>query len=373
MHTFGEWAGSPTTLGIAAGLGIWAASAWHPAAALAGLACSAWGVLAHRRHARHLQQVHAQHSSQRQGLQALGHELLPLWRQHLGASQGQMETAVTQLTHRFASIVDRLDQAMQASTLSSQAGTQEGVQVFQHSQTQLQAVLQALRASIDCNQQLHQQVQDLERYVQELQDMAAEVASIASQTNLLAINAAIEAAHAGEIGRGFSVLSQEVRKLAALSGATGQRMTQKVTAITQAISHTRLQAADTAAQQTASLTASQDSVEQVLTRFQGLTGQLTDAAQLLQDESRGIQSEIVQSLVQLQFQDRVSQMMGHVGDSLQQLGAQLQSAQGLDIPHLLATLESTYAMAEERQAHAAQRGQAAPPTLAHDSDAVTFF
>ena len=96
-------------------------------------------------------------------------------------------------------------------------------------------------------------------------------------------------------------------------------------------------------------------------------------AQLLQDESRGIQTEIVQSLVQLQFQDRVSQMMGHVGDSLQQLGAQLQSAQGLDIPRLLAALESTYAMAEERQAHAAQRGQAAPNTPTHDSDAVTFF
>ena len=66
-------------------------------------------------------------------------------------------------------------------------------------------------------------------------------------------------------------------------------------------------------------------------------------------------------------------MMGHVGDSLQQLGAQLQSAQGLDLPRLLAALESTYAMAEERQAHAAQRGQATPLTSTHDSDAVTFF
>lgn len=365
-----HWLLQPIAIGVTTGVAGFALSGWHPAAGAVAVVATAWGWWSQRSQARALE-LHAQtQQTPADHLQALALQLAPLWMQHIEASRNQMEVAVTELTGRFSSIVDRLDQAMQASTLSSEAGSSDLVRVFEHSQAELQMVLQALRDSMDSNHALHGKVQQLTQFVKELQAMATEVGSIAAQTNLLAINAAIEAAHAGEVGRGFAVLSQEVRKLAAQSGETGQRMAQKVAAITAAIEETRNSAADTTQSQAQSLTASQHGVSAVLERFQHLTTELSQSAQVLQDESRGIQTEIVQSLVQLQFQDRVSQMMGHVTDNMGQFSHQVQAQQGLNIALLLQALESSYAMAEERRTHA---GAHASSAATHESDEVTFF
>ncbi|WP_248804783.1 methyl-accepting chemotaxis protein [Pseudomonas sp. MWU13-2100] len=159
-------------------------------------------------------------------------------------------------------------------------------------------------------------VESMQQDAQRITEILGVIGAIAGQTNLLALNAAIEAARAGEQGRGFAVVADEVRALAARTQASTSEINEMLTRLTQGVSSSVAAMENTqascqsAADATARVNAGLDEMAGSVSHINSLSTQIATAA----EQQSSVTEEINRSMVQIRHMVEELVQSGHATD-----------------------------------------------------------
>ncbi|MBL8472872.1 MAG: chemotaxis protein [Rhodocyclaceae bacterium] len=240
-------------------------------------------------------------------------------REESGRVQTLLNEAIGQLTSSFHG-VQRETEVQRTTALkvtTGDASTDEDNDVVRldkfiaDTSDTMQKVVDSIIANSKLGMELVEMTDGISTYTQQVRGILGEIGGISKQTNLLALNAAIEAARAGEAGRGFAVVADEVRDLSARTTQFSQQIFQLMDKMYSAVAVTEKAIARMASQDMTFALESRARVEEIISRIDRINSTRAEVIKRLAVSAERVDVEVGHAVTALQFQDMVTQLLFH--------------------------------------------------------------
>lgn len=238
-------------------------------------------------------------------------------------------------TDRIGDRIGELNQSIEeefAAQVESAASINEmvaSIRSVADSANRRRASMEALAGTTDSGMQrldsLLSYIARIEGSIGSIQNMVKVINNIAGSTNLLSMNASIEAAHAGDAGRGFSVVAEEIRKLADTSGKNAKEIGRQLKEVIPIITN--------AAEESGHTKKSFESIRQEIDRAIEAFQEITSATEELADGGK----QILEAL----------RTLGEMSERVKSGGSEIQEAQTTVESHLQDSLQALQSLRQE--------------------------
>jgi methyl-accepting chemotaxis protein len=174
---------------------------------------------------------------------------------------------------------------------------------------------------------LVERMEDVRQGLGEIRGILREIESISKQTNLLALNAAIEAARAGEAGRGFAVVADEVRHLSGRTNQFSQEIRTRVATVNDAVASAEEAINEMASKDMNFTLQARHQVDTTLAEISKVNERTTQGVVRLGEIATQVENAVNLAMSALQYQDMVAELLDRLSRRIEAVGM-LSSALG---------------------------------------------